>query len=419
MGAISKANMAQEPEGEVVQPAVSTSTQPQPLAPTTTTYITQTPVGNTINIPASTSPQTPALPKYPPPRPPKLKQDTIQPADFPDNITHLPRQLVQQPVRIRARPLNERTTYHCSSRSNTPHPPTHRPATPSIPTRPAATLASKQIASEYARPSFRVSNSTNNRRRRSPTLGEPIEGETWPDAPKIEVSNFKLARSLPQRPPKHHWVRGTKPMICDNAGCSGCHSHDSCSMPRQCKGCGSLDHFWTMCNRRCNLCGAERHTKELCFTIPVGEDMKSRSGNLDGYRQGFFCEPQSRGPASQDRDPFGRPGGRLPRSGDRDSRRRPEDRTIRPEDQRPWAKRELGSLAYEDRHLSGRLFNGRTPGHDDRDQEEPWGQGGPYLESDQRYGRIGRHDVHGRKRSADMRRGESARSAPAKRRRVE
>ena len=363
----------------------------------------------------------PALPPSPPSQPLKLKLDTLQPADFPDNITHLPREPVQQPVRIEAKHLNERTTHHGSFKLNAPRLPTNRPATPSIPTNPAATpLARKQRASDCARPPSESSNSTTNRCRRSPLLEEPIEGETWPDPPTtqkmIAVSDFKLAGSLPRRPSKKVRRDGNKPMICDNAGCSGNHSHDNCKMPRQCKGCGSLDHFWGRCKRRCDLCGTEKHAAELCFTIPVGEDLKIRSGNSNGNRRGSVYEPQTRGPTSEEIDPLNPPGGRLRRSDDRDSRKRPEDRNISPEDKGPWAKPELGSSAHEDTDLRGRRSSGRMPGHDARDREEPWDQGGPYLKSDERFGRLGRHDVHGRKRSADMTRGDSAR--PVKRTRI-
>lgn len=292
-----------EPEEEVVQLAVSTSTVPPQSAPTctpsqppapsypTTDTTTQVARGETVTVPASIIPQLPARLQHLPPQPLKLKQDTIQPATHPVNETHSRRKIMQQPVGIEARPVKKRKVYQdpfnsfaMSSRDE----PINLRTAPSDPTAPAATpLTYEQTARDHARPASRGGTSMTDRRHRNHTLGEPVEGETWPDAPTIGVSNFKLARSMPRRPPKKGLVRlnGSKSRICDNAGCSAYHSHKDCTMPRQCKGCGSPKHFWGGCNRSCNLCGAQQHTAELCFTIPVGEDRKQRSGNPDDYRQ--------------------------------------------------------------------------------------------------------------------------------------
>lgn len=98
---------------------------------------------------------------------------------------------------------------------------------------------------------------------------------------------------MPKRPPKIRPVGldGSKPRICDNAGCPDSHSHEVCTRRRQCKGCGSLDHFWATCNSSCDLCKAHQHTAELCFTISLGEDKKLRSGNPEGYHRGSYCDP--------------------------------------------------------------------------------------------------------------------------------
>lgn len=441
-----KADIKQEPEGEVVQSAVTTSTVPQPHVPTSTlaqlsvptSNLPQPPVptsnadttsrtttGEALTVPSSTRRNLPALSQSLPFQTLELERNTIQPVINPVSMTHTSRQHVRQLVRGEARPTKKRMTYHHSFTSFTPPDrdahtnPLRTPSAPAAPATLAATAESyKQVPTDYARPTSRVDTSTSNRRP-NPTLGEPTGGETWPDAPTIGVSNFRLARSMPRRLPKKDLVHldGSKPRICDNAGCSGYHSHKDCTLPSQCKGCGSLDHFWGQCKCSCGLCGAQQHTAELCFTIPVSEDRKQRSGNPSGYCRGFFCKPQHRGPALEDSDPLDRSGGKPSRSYDRNSSRRPKERTSKPDDTDPWARPGGRNSAYEDMDPRERS-SCRTPGHDHRRREGRWGQERPYPESDEGRGHLGPYSVSGRKRSPDMMRSRSDRSVPTKRMRM-
>ena len=109
-----KADIEQEPEGDLVQATDSTSTQSQPPATlaSSTTFITQPAMDEAFTVPVSRNSQLPILAQYPPPGPLKLEQDTIQPARIRINETHIPRQVMPQPVQISAKSQMKRTTCH-------------------------------------------------------------------------------------------------------------------------------------------------------------------------------------------------------------------------------------------------------------------------------------------------------------------